>query len=113
MAKAKTKFKLTLKDILNAKPELTEVSIKGLSGGVVYVKEFSTDTRDQYAAAVAAQENVHAVVIMNGICDEDGDAMFTHEDVIELRKIRSDIHDQLFDAVIGVCIARVSNAAKK
>lgn len=112
MAKAKAKRSLTALDILGAKPELTKIDIEGLNGSV-YVKEFTAKTRKAYVEAINNETDAHAVVIVNGVCDEDGEPLFEPEDVIKLQELRSDIHDQLFNAVLKLSTDRIKASAKK
>lgn len=109
---AKAKKNLTALDILSVKPELAKIEIEGLNGSV-YVKEFTAKTRNAYVEAMNNNANPHAVVIVNGVCDADGEPLFEADDVIKLQELRSDIHDQLYSAVIKLSTDRISASAKK
>lgn len=109
---AKAKKNLTALDILSIKPELIKIEIEGLNGNV-YVKEFTAKTRNAYVEALKNNSDPHAVVIVNGVCDKDGEPLFEPEDVIKLQELRSDIHDQLYSAIIKLSQERIAASAKK
>ena len=113
MAKKTKEIKiLSAMDILMAVPELTKIEIEGLNG-VVFVKEFNTNTRKEYLDALAADTDFRSVVIVNGVCDAEGEPLFTADDVVKLRGLRSDIHDRLYNGVLDVSKKRINNAVKK
>lgn len=97
---------LTAKDILKAndlKRERVEVPEWG---GFLYVSTLSGEARDAYESSVvsfsggeAKQDlaNIRAKFVAATVTDEDGNLLFTSEQVKELGKKSASVLDRLFD----------------
>ena len=98
---------LTRADLLAlCKPQIVAVPMPEFGDGkFVHIREFSGKIRQQFGAAIpekATKGDLYRVACVFGICDADGNPIFTPDDVATLADLTPDAFDRLGQKIIDL-----------
>ena len=87
---------------MNKLLELTGIVVKEITVPVwetIYIKSFSACTRQQL---FSVKENQYENLVLNSVCDSEGNLLFTQDDLQAIQKISYTILDPIVHSVLDL-----------